>query len=69
MNNYQAYDLIQIKTPFFTAGLEYKASYINKVRHYKHNCAPIIHYMQNWDILMIIMYCKKRNWEFEILGD
>jgi hypothetical protein len=53
--------LISIETSYFSAGLVIGEKY-NK-------CAPILHYMKDWDIQKIKNYCSKKGWKFQDLGE
>lgn len=52
--------LIQIKSNFFTAGLECKGNKVVRT-------APIIKYMKGWDIYKVISYCKIKKYTMTIL--
>jgi len=51
---------ITIKSSYFVAGLQ-----LVKIRdNYKNKCAPIISYMNDWDLEKIKAYCIKKKWEY-----
>jgi hypothetical protein len=50
--------LIRIIAPHFVAGIERIA--------YRNRCAPILGYMQTWNIEKIQNYCKSKGWECQL---
>lgn len=61
-------DLIQIKTPYFTAGIEIfgQDTIVGFHTEIQHNniCAPILEYMRFWAPSRIREYCKKKGWGY-----
>jgi len=49
--------LIRIESSYFVAGITIGDTY-NK-------CAPILHYMKDWDIQKIKNYCSKKGWKLQ----